>query len=230
MLIGLVTLSPHDALAQRADADTAARFARIVVIQPKPGQEAAFEAGYKRHIGWHAAHRDRWTWLAWTFILGDRLDLFMDGTFGHRIGDFDQSVDPAGDAANNAENVDPYATFLAHGVYERLTPSAILPDSSRLLALTTYWIHPGQERAFEDLLVRRLNGTSAPQVAWYRLRIGGSSPQYLLFQVARSFAEAAGVPDFFSGNSVTALAGVVRETRRELLRYRGDMAYHPPQP
>lgn len=227
LLLPFVAFSPLPSLAQQAEPDAAARFARIVIIQPKPGQEAAFEAGYKRHLAWHASHRDPWTWRAWSFILGDRLDLFMDGTFGHQLGDFDTSVDPVGDAADNATNVEPHAIFLAHGVYELLTPATALPDSSRLLVMTTYWILPGQERTFEDLLTRRLHGISNPPLAWYRLRLGGAGPQYLLFQPAQSFAQAAGISDFFAGTTAAVLAGVVRDIRRELLRYRRDMAYHP---
>src|SRR5690606_29684102 len=85
--------------------------ARIVVIQPKPGQAAAFEAGYQRHLEWHRKNADPWRWYGWTFVLGHRLGQFMDGTFGHTSADLDGAIKPAEDRADNAVNVTPYADF-----------------------------------------------------------------------------------------------------------------------
>ena len=45
-----VTVSSRLARAQEPGQAGGAVFARIVTLQPKPGLEAAFEAGYKRHL------------------------------------------------------------------------------------------------------------------------------------------------------------------------------------
>ena len=98
-----------------------------------PGRIPSSRRGYQRHLSWHRTHRDPWTWRGWSFVLGSRLDAFMDGTFGHELADFDHAVDPAGDGADNRVNVEPYASFLSHGVYERidsLGAGAPLPDDS----------------------------------------------------------------------------------------------------
>jgi hypothetical protein len=79
------------AVAQQAPAS----YARTVVIVPKPGQADAFEKGYERHLQWHKGARDPWTWYGWTFVLGNRINRFMDGTFGHAAADFDAAVQPA---------------------------------------------------------------------------------------------------------------------------------------
>jgi hypothetical protein len=69
-----------------------ATLARIVVIQPKLGKAAEFQAGYKRHLEWHRRNRDPWQWYGWTFVLGDRLGQFMDGTFGHTSSELDVAI------------------------------------------------------------------------------------------------------------------------------------------
>ena len=93
--------------AQAFAGPAAGPYARMVVIEPKPGQGAAFEQGYQRHLEWHRKAGDSWTWHGWSFVLGERIGQFMDGTFGHAAANFDAPVQPAGDAADNAVNVVP---------------------------------------------------------------------------------------------------------------------------
>lgn len=222
------------AAPQRA---AAGRFARIVVIAPKAGDERTFEEGYQRHVEWHRAHADPWEWLGWSVVLGDRLGLFMDGTFGHAAADFDAAVDPAGDAADNAANVAPHADFLSHGVYERLDSLGMgppLPDTTALLALTTYDILSGRERRFEDAITaRRARLPRETRVTWYRLRIGGRTPRYLLLRAVPRFSDAAELPDFFEDATLgtpswsSSLDTIVEEVRTELLRYRPTLSYRP---
>jgi len=227
--------------AARAQTPTArptpGRFARIVVIAPKPGEGRAFEEGYQRHLEWHRAHADPWQWYGWSFVLGDRLGQFMDGTFGHASADFDAAVDPAGDAADNAANVVPHADFVSHAVYERLDSlgmGPLLPDTTAFLALTTYDVLPGRERRFEDAIAARR--TRAPRDArfgWYRLRIGGRAPQYVLMRAVPHFSDAAELPDFFEDATLgtpswsTSLDTIIEEARTELLRYRPTLRYQP---
>lgn len=205
-------------------------FARMVVIQPKPGQGAAFEQGYQRHLEWHRKVADRWTWHGWSFVLGERLGLFMDGTFGHAAANFDAAVQPAADAADNAVNVTPYADFLSHGVFRRLEGASVgpaLPDSSAFLAMSTYTVAPGDVIAFERQLTARATRPAgqggAERYTWYRLQIGGEGAQYVLMRAAPNFAAAAELPDVLPIGTGPMLRGV----RTELLRYRADMSYIP---
>lgn len=217
---------------------TAGPYARIVVLEPKPGQQSAFEAGYQRHLEWHRGQNDPWTWYGWSFVLGERLGLFVDGTFGHAATDFDAAVQPAADAADNAVNVAPYADFRSHGVYERLdllSWGAALPDTSAFLALTTYRIVPGQERAFEGALAEYRSRWPREEInryTWFRLRIGGPTAQYLLLRSVPTLAAAAELSDFVQAGQVRgtniapALRGV-ESVRSELLRYRPTLSYQP---
>jgi hypothetical protein len=196
----------------------------MVVIQPKPGQDKAFEEGYQRHLEWHRKAGDRWTWYGWSFVLGERLGMFMDGTFGHAAANFNAPVQPAGDAADNAANVVPHADFLSHGVFRRLEAGSAglpLPDASPFLAMATYTVAPGDEAAFERELAARTH--AAERFTWYRLQLGGTGPQYVLMRAVPSFGAAADLPDVLPAKA----AVLVRSVRTELLRYRAEMSYAP---
>jgi hypothetical protein len=196
-------------------------YARMVVIVPKPGQADAFEQGYERHLQWHRGAKDTWTWYGWTFVLGNRINRFMDGTFGHTAADFDAAVQPAADAADNNVNVVPYADFVSHGIYQRVDAMSAgepLPDASPFLSMTTYHIRPGQEAAFEQA-VARARGPS--RQTWYRLQAGGEAPQYVLMRAVPSFGAAATL-----GTPYT-LSGLVDRVDNELLRYRPNLSYRP---
>jgi hypothetical protein len=227
LLAASLLLLSAQAFAQPA----AGPFARMVVIQPKPGQGAAFEQGYQRHLEWHKGAADRWTWHGWSFVLGDRLGMFMDGTFGHAAANFDAAVQPAGDAADNAVNVVPYADFLSHGVFRRLETASVgqpLPDTSPFLAMATYTVAPGEETAFERQLVAGASapansGRTAQRFTWYRLQIGGAGGQYVLMRAVPSLGASAELPDVLPAGA----KALVRSVRTELLRYRADMSYIP---
>ena len=200
-------------------------YARIVTIVPKPGQAAAFDAGYVRHIEWHRANGDPWTWYGWSFVLGARLGQFMDGTFGHAAADFDRPVDPAGDGADNRANVLPYADFGTHGVYRRVENGgggATAPDTSAYLILSTYEVEPDQAGAFEKAIAAHRGGGAS----WYRLILGGRGSVYLQMQGAAGWAEAV---SGMEARRVQAPEGTVKNVTTELLRYRATHSYQPVQ-
>lgn len=219
LILCLTALAPS-AIAQKPTG----QFARIVVIQPKPDHAEAFAAGYQRHLTWHKTNKDPWTWHGWTFVLGERLGLFMDGTFGHAANDFDHAVDPTGDAADNTTNVTPHADFLSHGIYERLeaaSTGSLLPDASPYLVLHTYLVAPGHEAAFEKHIATAAKQPNQPPLSWYRARLGGPVTQYLLMRPAQSFAAGGLLED------IAIPAGLVQQAKSELLRYQPQMSYSP---
>jgi hypothetical protein len=200
------------------------QFARIVVIQPKAGHKADFEAGYKRHLLWHKENSDPWTWHGWLFVLGDRAGQFMDGTFGHAVADFDHAIDPKGDAEDNSRNVTPYADFVSHGIYERIDDAStgIMPsDPSPYMSLNTYTIYPGQEPAFEAAIVQHSKRGGNQPMSWYKLKIGGPIAQYLLVRPVQSFAGGGQLAE------IGLPTGLVQHAESELLRYQPQMSYAP---
>jgi hypothetical protein len=215
----MATLSPL-AHAQLAPG----QFARVVVLKPKPGQADNFTAGYERHLAWHRNNQDPWTWYGWTFVLGERIGQFMDGTFGHAAKDFDHAIDPAGDAADNNRNVAPYADFVSHGVYQRLqqaSKGALLPDSSPYMVMVTYTVASGQDSAFELAIAEHATKAADQRMSWYKLRVGGQLHQYVLVRSAQTFSESALLPE------IGLPAGLVLSVQSELLRYQPKLSYVP---
>jgi len=86
--------------------------AHFSVWNPKPGQAAAFENGYKQHLLWHKANNDTWNWYGWYIVSGTRTGQFIDVTVNHAWDDFNHSVNPAGDGADNALHTEPFADYL----------------------------------------------------------------------------------------------------------------------
>jgi hypothetical protein len=207
-----------------AQPQTTGQFARIVVLQPKLGHAAEFTTGYKRHLLWHKENHDPWTWHGWTFVLGERIGQFMDGTFGHAAVDFDHAVNPAADAADNNKHVTPHADFVGHGIYERLetaSTGSMLPDTSPYMALNTYTVTPGQEAAFEAAIIEFSKSAKERPLSWYKLRVGGPIAQYLLVRPAQSFSNGGLLGD------IVLPPGLVQQTKSELLRYQPQMSYIP---
>jgi hypothetical protein len=85
--------------------------AQFVIWEPKEGQAQTFEAGYQQHLQWHAANNDPWDWYGWYFISGPRSGQFMDATVDHAWHDFDTSLKPAEDGADNKLHVYPFANL-----------------------------------------------------------------------------------------------------------------------
>jgi len=221
---GLLALAVAPGAVAPVSAAAAGELARMVVIRPKPGLEAEFEAGYRRHLEWHRSAGDPWTWYGWRFVLGERLDLFMDGSFGHSAEELDRAIRPADDGADNATNVVPYADFLAHGVWERLPEAsrgAPLPDPSPFLALDTFDVVPGEEAAFEAALTGAALAARDERFSWFRLRRGGERPRYALMRAASSFGAGAAL------EPVRFAAGLIERATSELLRYQPSMSYVP---
>jgi hypothetical protein len=200
------------------------QFARLVILEPRPGLRSEFTAGYQRHLVWHKNNKDPWTWYGWTFVLGERLGQFMDGTFGHAITNFDHAIDPTGDSADNDRNVSPYADFVSHGIYERLetaSTGALLPDASPFMALNTYTVVPGQESSFEFAITNSAKLSENQRLSWYKLRIGGQLSHYLLVRPVQTFSGSGALPE------IELPAGLVQHVQSELLRFQPTLSYEP---
>lgn len=106
LLIPLTSLSAvHTAHAQESQEPTTAGF----LLAYAPGDRATFEEGYRRHLDWHRAQGDSLSWFGWDVLVGPRPGAFVDGVFGVPFAALDVRVDPAGDQADAAANVQPYA-------------------------------------------------------------------------------------------------------------------------
>jgi len=128
--------------------------AYLFAYRIKPGREAAFDAGYRRHLDWHAQHRDSLPWLGWTVVAGTWLDLFVDGTFGITPQAFDARVEPRADVADAHSNVTPHADPIYRYAYRvrRELGSAVRLELGRAGAMqlvSSITLRPGSVDQFE---------------------------------------------------------------------------------
>lgn len=219
-------------------------FAYLFAYRAAPGRRAAMEKGYAEHLAWHRRHADRFTWYAWDVLTGDRVGLFIDGTFGLAGGAFERRVDPAGDAADFARTTAPFAEPAFRRVY-RVRPElgSATPlehgDPPAAFQAVYYRLRPGAVSEFEEAAAELLRALppepDAPRLTWYERMDGGEQPAYLLL-VSRaepwSYDRGPGLaalaraylPDR-SGAVDDLLRRAVAGVRSERWLYRRDLAY-----
>lgn len=182
------------AVSGQAYAQTAGDAAHFYYYHLGGGMQAKFEAGYRQHLVWHRAHRDRLVWYGWMIDNGARAGQFVDANVGEPFAAFDHRVDVADDGRDFQQNVLPYAMSAAQETYLLLrdisfgTPLESHQPSASMQVLT-YRVRPGTEARFEAALrVARHaleNTPEAPPHTWYRLVVGGTLSTYVL-QIARA--------------------------------------------
>nr|WP_295377334.1 hypothetical protein [Pseudoxanthomonas sp.] len=152
---------------------------------PKPGQRAAFDEGYRRHLAWHRQAGDPLVWYGWYVSDGKRAGMFVDGSFGAPFAAFDQRVDPAGDGADAGRNVTPFVEPAFRASYRlRRDLSSGFPlerwQPSPRLQVTRYMVRPDARAAFEQAvrLARAALPADAPAHTWYE-PVSGDAPGYL---------------------------------------------------
>jgi hypothetical protein len=219
----------------RIPAQEGRNVSRVVAWKPKPGLEHTFEEGYKRHLEWHRKNADTWTWHGWTLISGDRDGMFVDGTFFHQWTDLDAPVNPAGDGADNAVNVEPYAEVRSVATYEAVPGLTNLsPQHLNAPLLTFCYIEvvPGHATQFEALTTEALRSADIKAVPHAVLRPVNGATEYLLLLPAEKLS-AVGTQAALIDRILQSVAGdskypaVVAHFRTEMARHHPEMSYIP---
>jgi hypothetical protein len=237
--------------AQQDAPEPSGTAAFLFAYHPKPGMQAQFDEGYRRHLRWHEEKKDPLVWYGWYVASGERTGMFIDGSFGAPFAAFDRRVEPKADAADFAQTSAPFADTAFRSTY-RLRPdlSTGQPLEERRpspqVEVVHYALHPGMERIFEEVIgklhaaLRQTRG--APVHTWYELVVGGESPSYMLMVPRQGWADYDAAPQTLGAVLERAygpaearalrqsLAAAVDHTRSELWSYRQDLSYFPPRP
>ncbi len=81
-----------------------------ILVKPKSGQEAQWEAAYKEHLKWHEEMNDSWNWVTYQMMSGPRAGEFFIRAGGHEWKDFDALGEMGEkDTANYYETAGKYA-------------------------------------------------------------------------------------------------------------------------
>jgi hypothetical protein len=248
-LLALLAPTKMGMRAQSSGAAAPGPAAFLFEYRLTPGNEARFEEGYRRHLDWHRRKNDPLPWYGWNVATGERLDVFIDGSFGVPFAAFDQRVEPAADAADFDQTAGAFAVPLSRRVYRLRTElSTALPLENRKPGATTDVLHvlvkPGSigafERALADLRAAGAQGSGRPAYTCYSLVVGGELPAYLLMVVRdgwRTFDAPSSSPvDLLTGGRPDAahrdrIADALRDGVRHILSetwsYRPDLSLVP---
>ncbi len=224
----------------------------LFAYEPRPGQRAAFEEGYRRHLDWHRAREDSLTWFGWDVMAGPRLGMFVDGVFGIRFAALDVRVDPAGDAADAARNVTAHAEPTARELVllrPDLSTATPLEDGrpTPFAQVVRYRVRVGAAGRMESALgqLRRTARTDALLPYTVYEIVAGSSPGFLLVvwrdglgsfdrvernperaleaRLARGAADESAGEDADTGPP--SRPALEAEVTSEVWRYRADLTY-----
>lgn len=213
-----------------------------------PKSTVDFEAGYRAHLDWHRERADPLSWYGWTVVSGERVGLFVDGTFGLDFADYRKRIAPAEDAAHFSRTTAPHADnafrliLALESELGTATPLETRMPSAYVEALI-YSVGPGHEAEFEDTL-RQLaqfarEMPAKPEYAVYRV-VSGIPAAYLVLLARDDYA------DFDETHPIGSLSDIMGllepHTRQDLndrlmhsvigvkgetWRYREDLSYFP---
>lgn len=214
----------------------------------KDGMRSHFDEGYRRHLDWHADRQDSLAWYAWDVLTGDRVGLFIDGTFGAPFGAMDARVDPAGDGADFESTAGAFAVPAFREIYRlRADLSSATPLEDRaptpLVQAVTYEIRAGAQAGFESVVERLATATDAPGASplftTYERVDGAGIPGYLILFSTERYADLGsrpaglgamarrGLPAREIPDALGILDRAVTGTHSEIWRYRADLSLIP---
>jgi hypothetical protein len=216
---------------------TQAQIAHFSIWRPYPGQEKMFEQGYKQHLQWHKYNGDTWSWYGWYIVSGKRAGYFVDATFDHAWSDFDKPVNPAGDAADNEINTEPYGEFLQSYKVEYLPACSYdFSDSiglkSKFLRMVTIDVQdiPGAKKVIEFLRESYRGKSNTRTFLTYKMVDGDYLNRLVLILGYSSFAEygksakleedLTSVEDHLGIRTISSMSS-------ETLVYKADMSLFP---
>ena len=220
--------------------------AHLFAYWPKEGQRQRFDEGYRKHLEWHRAHRDPLVWYGWYVSSGERVGMFIDGSFGAPFAAFDRRVALKEDAEDAARTFSPFATEAFRSSYRlRREFSTGFPlerwEPTKAVQVFHYRLHPGTKARFENVLrathTLLADGKEMPTLTSYELVAGGEAPGYILMVAREGWASYEGfqgeleqllerAPD--ADRLREDLRASVREAKSEIWSYRADLSLIPP--
>ena len=228
-------------------ADTPGTLAQIFVQKPKPGAQAQYEEGRKKHMDWHRKQADTWEWNTWEIVNGPRTGQFLVGSFGHHWKDLDGRGDfEKADGVDAVANMGASQESSSMSFFDYQTDLSMPGEGPRPGAfsqVTHYYVKAEGIIDFQDAAkkinaaIKKANYPSHP--IWYRLTSGGEGPHFVMVQARKNWAEfeppAKTVQDMLAevygkvdGPATLAkFRKQIRYVETEILRYRPDLSYVP---
>jgi hypothetical protein len=243
------TASPTGATTQQINAQNASNVCRVYFSTPKPGSTDQYEAGRKKHMQFHGAQKDTWTWRTYAIETGDNAGTYVTSTCGHAWKDFDEWEARMGkaDTADGNVNLTPYVQGGRNGFYVYRADMSLAPPNqpqSPMTAVTVYVLHPGTAPDFVAAMTKIRDVLSKQQdwpknSGWLQLVNGGEAPTFVLLTSRKNWAEFTPLPktpleiatEALGKEAADALAKTIRDSTAHLFTetalYRPDLSYEP---
>ena len=219
----------------------------VYFVRAKPGMEAQFEEGTKKHMEWHRQQNDTWTWGAWVTMTGENTGRYAFGSFGHHWADFDNpGVSEEEDEANLQATMAPYAESAVARYYAYL-PQVSHPapegESFPLSVVLVFELRVGTEGKFINNITKvhkAIEKTNWPGYhEWYVLVNGGRQPMFVLVLPQESWADMAPQETSFEAmleeafgrqeaeSILRAFNHIIKSETSSIVRDRPDLSYIP---
>src|SRR5258708_31194255 len=132
---------------QEVNALNANNVCRIYFSTPKPGMGQQYEAGRKKHMQFHRAQKDTWTWNTFAIETGDNAGMYVTSSCGHAWKAFDEWEARMGkaDTADAPTNLTPYVQSRRNGFYVYRSDMSLAPATqppAPMTAVRVFVRHP----------------------------------------------------------------------------------------
>jgi hypothetical protein len=234
-----------------AQAPTPGSICEVHTNKVKPGMTAQYEQGRTKHMAWHKAQNDAWSWAVWEVTTGDGTGNYVVASCGHQWKDFDgrEKFNDA-DGANANETIGASIAGSTMSYYiqrpELSSPSQPGPPPPYLNVIHFY-LKPEGVNDFTEAakkIIAAFEKTNTPRgtANFYSLVTGGTGPEMVLVQDRKSISELAGpsqktldqmMQEAYGPDGAATLAKLRKayyRTYSEFLRYRTDLSYMAPRP
>ena len=239
-----VVLAAAPVVAQAPPPDSVTQVLRQ---KARPDMTAQYEAGRKKHMGWHKAQGDTWAWDVFEIMTGPDSGGYIIASGNHQWADFDTWLAKFGDGdtADAAASMAGAQGGSVTSYWTQLSSVSRLPPANErlpLLTLTVYRVKPGSDGALLTAITKlnaALDAAKFPvRSIWYRLSNGGDVPSYAVVSPRANMAALGPVPSLLEtvekqlGKAASdALAKSffdnVTGATTELLQRRADLSYVP---
>ena len=248
--LGMAQMGPATgATTQEINAQNANNLCRIYFSTPKAGATQQYEAGRLKHMQFHRAQKDTWTWRTFAIETGDNAGTYVSSTCGHTWKDLDEWEQRMGkaDTADGAINMAPYVQSGRNAIYVYRSDMSLAPANqpqSPMTSVTIYVLHPGAAPDFTDA-IKKINNVLSKQPnwpktsGWLQLVNGGEGPTFVLLNSRRNWADFAPLPkspadvvtEVLGKEAADAIFKTIRDSTAHLFteaaQYRPDLSYEP---
>jgi hypothetical protein len=231
------------------NAQNASNHCRIFFTSPKPGASQQYEAGRKKHMQFHRAQKDTWTWNTFAIETGDNAGMYVTSSCGHTWKDFDEWEKRMGkaDTADGNINLSPFTQGGRNSFYVYREDLSLAPPNqppAPMVSVTVYILRPGTAPDF-TAAIRQVNGVLTKQAdwpktsGWLQLVNGGEGPTFVLLNRRQNWADFAPLPksvadvvtEALGKEASDAIFKTIRDSTAHLFTeaatYREDLSYTP---